>query len=444
MLTILALIVVLSVLIFVHELGHLLAAKAVNIEVPRFSIGFGPRIAGFRIGETEYVLSALPLGGYVKMAGMADEEATAVLEGAGEANRQPTGRDFDSKPLWARAMVISAGVLMNFLLAVVIYAGIAFFYGERLDATTRVAIPEEEVVGAAAPLQEVPFGAEIVAVGERPVENFSEVRRLLLEAPAGPVSLHFADAPPVALQLPAGDSARVALVLAVQPLYEPVIDLVQRGSPAAEAGLRPGDRILAAGGERVRTWQEFVRMVAAHPGQPLPLQVERNGQVLSLTAIPRAETERRVQVGRLGVTRQADVIHRTFGPGEALAFGADQTWRYTRLIVGFLGRLITGEESLRSLGGPIAIGQLSGEAARLGLEPFLAFMAIFSINLAVLNLLPIPILDGGQLVFLGLEGLRGRPLSVEQRLRLSHMGLIIVVGIMVWAMTNDVLRVLGI
>ncbi|HEV2132520.1 MAG TPA: site-2 protease family protein, partial [Longimicrobiaceae bacterium] len=152
----------------------------------------------------------------------------------------------------------------------------------------------------------------------------------------------------------------------------------------------------------------------------------------------------RVSIGRLGVAPDIAVIHRTYGPGGSLVYGVERTWGFSRLIVGFLGGLITGDESPRNLGGPIAIGQLSGQAARLGLEPFLSFLAIFSINLAILNLLPIPILDGGQLLFLGVEAVRGRPLSVEQRLRLSHLGLIIVVGIMVWAMTNDVLRVFGI
>ncbi len=199
----------------------------------------------------------------------------------------------------------------------------------------------------------------------------------------------------------------------------------------------------------MRTWQDFVRVIVAHPGRPLPLEIARDGQRLTLEVTPAAEAElndagERVPVGRLGVYPQIDLIHERYGPGEALVYGAEQTWGYSKMIVGFLGRLFSGQESPRSLGGPIAIGQLSGQTARLGLEAFLSFLAIFSINLAILNLLPIPILDGGQLVFLGVEAVRGRPLSVEQRLRLSHVGLIIVVGIMVWAMTNDVLRFLGI
>ncbi len=450
MLTLAAVIAVLSILIFVHELGHLLAAKAVDIEVPRFSIGFGPRVAGFRIGETEYVLSALPLGGYVKMAGMEDDEALEVLEGKVDAEREPSTRDFDSKPLWARALVIVAGVTMNFLLAILIYAGLAFFSGEQLDPTTRVAVTEpEQLTGAAAPLAEIPFGARLEAIGDRPVESWNDVRRSLFEAPPGPTVFRFADAPPVTLTLPPRDSARIPVIEALQPLHEPVIGRVEPGYPAAEVGLQPGDRVIAAGGQPIRVWSEMVRIISAHPGQPLPLEIERGGQRISLTVTPRPvadlnEAGERVSIGRLGVAPDIQVIHRTYGPGGSLLYGVERTWGFSTLILSFLGGLVTGDESPRNLGGPIAIGQLSGQAARLGLEPFLSFLAIFSINLAILNLLPIPILDGGQLLFLGVEAVRGRPLSVEQRLRLSHLGLIIVVGIMVWAMTNDVLRVFGI
>jgi regulator of sigma E protease len=152
----------------------------------------------------------------------------------------------------------------------------------------------------------------------------------------------------------------------------------------------------------------------------------------------------RVEIGRLGIAADHQISFRRMGVGAAVTYGFATTWETTATIVGLLGDLFTGKESLRSLGGPLAIGQLSGQAARYGIETFLQWMALLSVNLAVLNLLPIPVLDGGQLVFIGVEGLRGRPLSIEQRLRLSHVGLIIVVGIMVWAITNDFLRLFGI
>ena len=163
--TLVAFLIVIGVLVFVHELGHLIAAKSVDIEVPRFSIGFGPRIAGFHWGETEYVISALPLGGYVRMAGMED---TAALEGGEELAQEPSPRDFDAKPLWARVWVVSAGVLMNFLFAIVVVAGVAFVYGEPINPTTRVAIAQQEsLTGPAAPLAAIPVGAELSATAMR-------------------------------------------------------------------------------------------------------------------------------------------------------------------------------------------------------------------------------------------------------------------------------------
>jgi regulator of sigma E protease len=437
-LTLIATIVVLSVLILVHEFGHFFAAKSVDIAVPRFSLGLGPKVVGFRIGETEYVLSALPLGGYVKMAGMEEAE---MLEGGPDVEREPSPRDFETKPVWARAWVLSAGVIMNFLFAGLLFAALALVYGESIDPTTRVVVldPAESAENTVE-LAKIPAGAEIVAVGDVEVDSRDDITRALAEAPAGPVRVRFSESPPVTLQVPAGDSARLALLGALQPLYPPVIGEVVPGTPAAAGNLRAGDRIVSAGGAPVSSWAEFVRVIRRHAGEPLALEIERNGQPLSLSVTPDAEREG----GRLGVFPEIEIARRTLGPGQAVVYGAQATWFYSKMIVDFLGNLFTGEESPRSVGSLLTIGQVSGQAARLGLEPFLRFMGIFSINLAVLNLLPIPILDGGHLLFLGIEALRGRPLSLEQRLRLSHVGLIIVVGIMVWAMTNDVLRFLGI
>lgn len=448
MLTLIAFLVVIGVLVFVHELGHLIAAKSVDIEVPRFSIGFGPRLVGFTRGETEYVISALPLGGYVKMAGMED---MAALEGGAEPERAPSGREFDSKPLWARIWVVTAGVIMNFLFAILVFAGVGVFYGEPVNPITRVVVaaPAEGLPPAAAPLAAVPFGAEITAVAGEPVESWNDIAERLVEAPAGPVTLQLRDAPPVTLTLPADDSARVQVLRVLEPYTPPVLGQIETGSPADRAGLQPDDRILAAGGQPVRTWTEFVEIVRASPGEPLALQLQRDGATRAVTVTPDSERElnvemERVEVGRLGVGSRVEIGHRRLGPGEALARGATVTWETSVQIVGLLGDLFTGDASPRTLGGPLAIGQLSGQAARGGLEIFFGFMALLSVNLAVLNLLPIPVLDGGQLLFLIVEGIRGRPLSVEQRLRLSNVGLIMVVGIMVWAITNDFLRFFGI
>lgn len=445
MLTLVAFLVVIGVLIFVHELGHLLAAKAVDIEVPRFSIGFGPRILGFTRGETEYVISALPLGGYVRMAGMED---TSALEGGADEEHVPSPRDFDAKPLWARALVISAGVIMNFIFAVLVLAFIALFFGEAFNPSTRIAV-EGEIPAELSALESVPPGAEITAVNGEAVESWTDLAAALEAAPAGATTIDFADGYTAEIQLPAGDSARATLLSPVQPFTEPRIGDVNPGSPADEAGFQEGDLILRAADTPITSWTDFVAVVRGMPGETIPVEIRREGEMLTLTPTAGSERElnsemERVEIGRLGVTPQAEVEYHRLGPVDALSYGATTTWDTSVMIVQLVGDLLTGQASPRSLGGPLAISQLSAQAARYGASTFLQWMALLSVNLAVLNLLPIPVLDGGQLLFIGVEAVRGRPLSIEQRLRLSHLGLIIVVGIMVWAITNDFLRFFGI
>jgi len=264
-------------------------------------------------------------------------------------------------------------------------------------------------------------------------------------APAGPLTIRFEDAPPVEVQIPAADTARAALVLALQPMVEPVFGRVLEGSPAAEAGLRPGDRVLEAAGRVVRTWQDLVEAVQAHPGEPIEVVVERGQRILVVDVVPEpqqvagSDGAPAREVGVIGVAVPRD------HPGlvGAVSYGVTETWRVTRVILDFLVDLFSGNVSPRSLGGPIMIGQMSGEVARAGLEALLRFMALLSINLAILNLLPIPVLDGGHLLFLGIEAVRGRALSLEQRMRLSQVGLVIVLAIMVWAIASDVLRLFG-
>jgi len=445
LLTLVSFLVVIGVLIFVHELGHLLAAKAVDIEVPRFSIGFGPKIIGFKKGETEYVISALPLGGYVRMAGMED---TSALEGGEDADHVPSPRDFDAKSLPARAMVISAGVLMNFLFAIIVLSAVAFAFGEPLNPTTQ-AVVVGDIQSGAASLARVPSGAEVTSVGDRAITTWNDVADELSSAPAGPISLAFSDGSVVELTLPSDPAARSALLQPLQPFTEPIVGEVNVGSPAARAGITRGDRILSAAGEPIESWNEFVEIVRARPGLSLEMVIEREGAQLPISAVPASERElgaemERIEIGRLGIAPEQSLVYRRMGLVDSVVYGSVTTWETSAMIVGLVGDLLTGKASPRNLGGPLAIGQLSGQAARYGLETFFQWMALLSINLAVLNLLPIPVLDGGQLLFLGVEAVRGRPLSIEQRLRLSHVGLIIVVGIMVWAITNDFLRFFGI
>ena len=363
MTSILAFIVVLGVLIFVHELGHFVVAKLAGIAVPRFSIGLGPRVWGVKLGETEYVLSVLPLGGYVKMAGMADDEALEALEGGKSDLDVPPERRFDNKSIPVRAAVISAGVAMNLLFAMLAFSGITYHTS-----------------------------------------------------------------------------------------YAPLISEVQKDQPAAAAGVKPGDLVVAVDGHEIHLWAEFVDYISQRPGETVRLTVERDGREVELTsAVARFDTtitnlqgkDSTIVWGRIGVARDTVRPQHAFGVVESLSTGTHQTLAFSGLVLDFLGQLVTGQASPRELGGPIMIGQFSGRAARMGATAFISFMAFLSINLAILNLLPIPVLDGGHLVFLIVEAVRGRALSLRARARLSQLGFVLIMALMVWVFTSDVLRLTG-
>ena len=451
--TIIATIVVLGVLIFVHELGHFAAAKAVGVEVQRFSIGLGPKVFGFRHGETEYVLSAIPLGGYVKMGGMDDEVMERLEGGEPTGPRTPPERAFDQKPIWARAFVISAGVIMNMLFAFATYAFLAAQYGVPEYDSTRVGMVFAETLPEGAErLATVDPGSRILQIGGEEAEHWGDVQRLLLNAPAGPLTIRFAEpSRELEIQVQEDAEARRALVSSVANWVEAGVGAVNPGSPADEAGLEPGDRIVAVAGEPVSNWWTFVEAISARPGERVDLTLVRDEREIIRTVTLDTETETRsdgttVEVGRVGVYQpQAATTYQEVSFGDAVTHGYRETAAVTGLIVGFLGDLVTGGISPRSMGSIVTIGEASGQAAAAGLDQFLRFMALFSVNLAVLNLLPIPVLDGGHLVFLGIEAVRGgRGLTVEQRLKWSNVGFIVIVGIMVWALSNDFLRLLGI
>jgi regulator of sigma E protease len=472
LITLLATAVVLGVLIFVHELGHFVTAKLVDIEVPRFSIGFGPKVIGFRRGETEYVLSLLPLGGYVKMAGL--EEMEAIEGGPSKPRPDPAAggaatdvdaptdttspadpsaprpRDFESKSLPARTLVISAGVIMNMLFAFGAFAFIALVWGvPQIPPPEIGSVTEELLPESAVALAELPIGTRITGVGERDIEDFDDLRFALTTARPGPVEIRFADRAPMTIGVPEGDSARFALASALEPVTTigPVLETVTPDAPAGQAGLRDGDVVVSAAGRPMTTWQEFVAVIEASPGRPVPVVVDRDGTRVEATVTPDARSLGGHAYGRIGVAAmpvQSGLARERVGPVGALGYGAVETWDMAALTVDFLGGIITGRESARNVGGPILIGELSGRVARDGPETFLGFMALLSINLAILNLLPIPVLDGGHLVFLGIEAVRGRGLSLDQRMRLSQVGFVMILLIMAWAIGNDVLRLIGI
>ena len=445
LLTIGALAVVLGVLIFVHEAGHFIAAKAMGIQVLRFSLGFGKPILLVRRGETEYCISWLPIGGYVKMAGLEDEGLAGELEGGAGAVPVDPDRAFDRKPVWKRLIVILAGVTMNGIFAFVVYTLLAYagaLEPDRLATTAVDSVRVSALPPQAAALATLPRGARIVAINGDSVATWGEVLERLLIAPS-PVRVAVAGrAEPLVLPLaPEDTAARLQLVRGLSVYLPPITAQVQPGGPGDRAGFKPGDRILRVNSDTVASWQDFARIVREHPGDTLAIMVARGGEQLTLHVVPERrletdpDTKQQRAFGLVGLVAEHPMLK---APG---AVGAVQLgWRETVTRIGMILQFLR-RPKMQELGGPLTIGQVSGQAARVGFPFFLSFMAFLSLNLAVLNLLPIPILDGGQVVFLAAEAVRRRPLSVQLRSRLTQIGFFVLVGIMLLALRNDILRV---
>lgn len=470
--TILATIVLLGVLILVHELGHFWAAKSVGIGVERFSIGLGPRIWGFERGGTEYVVSVIPLGGYVKMQGM-DDEVMEHIEGGGSedakgrrpparrdsraptrsrgasgAAREPRPSDFDAQPLLARAFVISAGVIMNMIFAFLLYTLVATAWGVQELASTRVmGVNEVTLPAGTEALARITPGAEISRVGGVEPDSWGDVQRAFLESPAGPITL-VTESPAESFEIFVPDDGDERRALAAALLYwvDPVVGDLEPGGPAAGSSIERGDRITSVDGAPVQSWADITREVGARPGETVEIGLLRGEteltRIVELDDVKGEGDEERT--GRLGiVTSQPETRTLSVGFGEAIAIGWARTYGVTVRILGFLRDLFTLDVSPRSIGSIGTIAVVAGERAAAGMPAYLEFMALFSINLAILNMLPIPILDGGHMVFLGIELVRGQKLSVKQRMRWSQVGLLFVILLMVWALGNDVLRFLG-
>lgn len=454
LLTIGAAVLVLGVAIFVHELGHFLAAKSVGVGVVRFSIGFGPPTPlRTTRGDTEYVVSWFPLGGYVMMASQEDADEEAMLEGGTAGRSFPPDQLFERKPLWARIYVITAGVTMNMLFAWVVYVGLAAKYGRVEDPTTTVAAVDPTLLPpAAADLARVAFPARVLRINGDSLRSWNQLREAIITPATERLRLDFAGrTEPVIIELGrTRGEQRVSLYFALRPFLEPRIGQVAPGRPAARAGLQTGDLILRAGPDTTVYWDQLVQVIERSAGGTVALTVQRGDSVFTTAVVPLAEEEAdpatgvRRTVGKIGVgVSLPPPITVEYGVWGAVVEGTRRALADAGMMVFAVKGLITGGVSPRELGGPIFIGQLSGELARVGLAPFLAFMAFFSVNLAVLNLLPIPVLDGGRLVFLLLEGVLRRPVSRRFRMRVSQVGIAVLLAIMALALTNDFLRLFG-
>ena len=445
--TLLGLLVVLGILVFIHEAGHFAAAKWAGIWVHRFSLGLGAPIKAlsFTRGGTEYCISWLPLGGYVKMASREEEATTSALEGGAVTSPVPPGGYYEDKPVWKRMVVTLAGVGMNTLFAWSAFVFLAAKNGKQVIPETRIGRVDAVALPAGAEaLGRLVPGDRVTAVDGKPVHSWDDVTSGLISAPGSTVSLTVNDSLSVVLRIPpAALERRADAANALAPWQPAVVELVQPSWPAARAGVVRGDTILAVDGRPIVQWYDLVDVLKASPGRELAVEVGRAAGRTTLKVTPEAFDTAGKTIGRVGIGPHVDVVSTRYSLASAVGAGTSATTQAALTIVRTIQGLATRKISAKNLGGPIMIGQIAAQSAKLGLDAFLAVLGLISINLAMLNLLPIPVLDGGQAVFLLYEGIVRRPMPVRWREALMLVGIALVVLLMLLANWNDVRRIFG-
>ena len=448
-----AFVVAILILVTVHELGHFWVARRLGIKVRRFSVGFGPSVYTWRrhADDTEYVIAALPLGGYVKMLDEREEEepiAPADLPFA-----------FNRQPVWKRTLVVLAGPVANFLLAVLIYWGL-LMAGES-GVRPEVGAVEPESVAAKAGFAP---GDLITDVEGRSIATWGNVWFALLSASLGggdvAVDVTTADGDAVVHTLPGAALApldpgpgflKEMGLESYTPSIPPVIGEVVPDEPAAAADLRPGDRVLFADGEPIDEWDDLVSAVRARAEQSVSMEVERNGVAQTLVLTPRAMTlDDGSVIGRIGAGPAVPedlyddvevLVHH--GPVGALEEAVRRVGDLSVMTLRILWRMLLGTASVQNLSSPIGIADAAGKTASFGVEPYLEFLALLSVSLGLLNLLPIPVLDGGHLLFFAVEAVLGRPLPEELQAQGQRLGLLLILCLMTLAFYVDIARIFG-
>jgi regulator of sigma E protease len=447
--TVVAFIVALGVLIVVHEYGHYLVARLCGVKVLRFSVGFGRPLALWRRGRdrTEWVIAAIPFGGYVKM----------LDEREGPVAPEEAHRAFNRQNVWRRTAIVIAGPLFNLAFAVLVYAGL-FMYGLP-EARPVLGEPPAGTVAAAAGLKS---GDTVRAVQGEAIETWQELRWRVLQAALQRETLsvelltergHIAEAKLDLSAYPADEVEadaleRVGLRL-YRPRLEPVVGQVVGGSPAERAGLAPADRIVRAGDRPIDSWESLVTEIRAHPEKPLALLVERNGATLAIELVPESVASGETRIGRIGAAPFIPPAHAEkmlitvqHGVLGSFAKALAKTWDISIFSLKMLGRMLMGQVSWKHLSGPVTIADFAGQSAQAGWISYLTFLALISISLGVLNLLPIPLLDGGHLMYYAIEIVKGSPVS-ERAMELGQrVGLALLIVMMAFAFYNDLNRLL--
>jgi len=447
--TVLSFVVALGVLITVHEFGHFWVARRLGVKVLRFSVGFGKTLWSHQGKDgTEYVLAVIPLGGYVKM----------LDEREGEVPEAELHWAFNRQPLLSRTAIVLAGPVFNFLFAI-----FAFWAVFVMGDTGSRALIGEVTEGSLADTAGLRAGDEIIAVGNRTTPTWETVFfSLLMEADADhetAVRVHAAGGGEETLFLPGEKLVELAEggrllerigLIQKRPPLPPVIGTLIPGEPADQAGMRVNDLVRSVDGERLTDWGELVSYIHQHPGKKIRLEVERGGRILELDAQVGTTEFNGKQIGRIGAGVLVPEglydelrVEVRYGPGQALLEAVTKTADMSLFTFKMLGRMLTGAASVKNLSGPISIAQTAGKTASYGLTYFLKFLALVSISLGVLNLLPIPVLDGGHLLFYCIEAIKGSPLSEERQAQGQKIGLAILLALMGLAFYVDLARLLG-
>lgn len=415
--------IVIGVLIFVHELGHFIMAKRAGVRVEKFSLGMGPKVFGIKRGETEYLISALPLGGYVKMAGEnPDEETTGAPD------------EFTSKTVWQRAKIVATGPLTNILLAFIVMPFV-FMIGAPVEGPARIGYVEK-----GSPAEEAGFmvGDVIEKINNKPITSWEKALVLLavnsdsdltVLVKRGGEKKALTLRPAIATELKIGSAG-------ILPDMPVAFGRVVPGMPADKAGIKANDKVIEVDGKAVYHWVQFAGLVNDSKGRPITLTIEREGRRMTKVITP-LQTEGRF---RIGVEPLRHLEIRRYGVIESIQLGFSKTIEAIDITVITLKKLLTFNLSIKTLGGPVMIAQMSGEAARMGLSAFLNLLAVISISLGILNLLPIPILDGGMLLFLAIEAVRKRPLSTRTMEIAQAAGATVLIILIAIVSYNDVMR----
>ena len=444
--TLLWFLVAIGILVVVHEFGHYLAARFAGVKVLRFSVGFGTPLLSRRFGrdQTEWTLAALPFGGFVKM----------LDEREGDVPAAEAHRSFNRATVWRRIGIVSAGPIANFLLAIVFYW--ALFLNGLPALKPMIGEPP---AGTPAALAGLVAGDEIRRVNGAETPSFQDLRLNLLRAGVAqaPLVLELADgrsvrldAPPLETESLERDTLRPLGIVRYDPEIAPVIGKVLPDSAAARAGFQPGDRLITADGKVVANWQDWVQVVRQHPARSLRIEFERQGQRRLLTVVPDAVEEGGQRIGKIGAGPQVDesvlatlMTEVRYGPVEALWRGAAKTWDMSLFTLEMMGRMVLGQVSWKNLSGPLTIADYAGQSASLGWISFVGFLALVSVSLGVLNLLPIPLLDGGHLMYYVAEVFTGRPVSERTMEIGGRIGMTLLLLLMSFALFNDLQRLIG-